>query len=90
MTGLKALRTWPLAAVLWAVAILLIAGSGQSPAQTLSDQSQSAKESPKPEIKQPDMSAGSLSGEIADWEARWELARLLSYIKKYDESMVEY
>ncbi len=28
--------------------------------------------------------------EIPDWLARWELARILSYIKNYDESIIEY
>ncbi len=28
--------------------------------------------------------------EIPDWVARWELARVLSYIKRYDESIAEY
>ena len=32
----------------------------------------------------------SLREEIPDWKARWELARLLSYAKRYDESLVEY
>jgi thioredoxin-like negative regulator of GroEL len=30
------------------------------------------------------------SEEIPDWQARWELARLLSYVKKYDEALLEY
>jgi len=30
------------------------------------------------------------SEEIPDWIARWELARVLSYLKRYDESTVEY
>ena len=28
--------------------------------------------------------------EIPDWVARWELARVLSYVKRYDESITEY
>jgi tetratricopeptide (TPR) repeat protein len=28
--------------------------------------------------------------EIPDWKARWELARLLSYLKRYEESLAEY
>jgi len=28
--------------------------------------------------------------EIPDWVARWELARVLSYAKRYDESITEY
>ncbi|MDP8226689.1 MAG: tetratricopeptide repeat protein [Candidatus Celaenobacter polaris] len=32
----------------------------------------------------------SVTGEIPDWMARWELARVLSYIKRYDESVAEY
>lgn len=27
---------------------------------------------------------------IPNWQARWELARILSYVKKYQESIVEY
>lgn len=32
----------------------------------------------------------SFGQDIPDWEARWELARLLSYVKRYDESLSEY
>lgn len=28
--------------------------------------------------------------DIPDWQARWELARALSYLKRYDESLAEY
>ena len=28
--------------------------------------------------------------EIPEWVARWELARVLSYVKRYDESIAEY
>ena len=28
--------------------------------------------------------------EIPDWLARWELARVLSYVKRYDEALAEY
>ena len=28
--------------------------------------------------------------EIPDWVARWELAKVLSYVKRYDESLTEY
>ena len=28
--------------------------------------------------------------EIPDWVARWELAKVLSYVKRYDESIAEY
>ena len=31
-----------------------------------------------------------LSEEIPDWQARWELARALSYLQRYDESLAEY
>ncbi len=32
----------------------------------------------------------SLQDDIPDWKARWELARLLSYAKRYEESLIEY
>jgi tetratricopeptide (TPR) repeat protein len=31
-----------------------------------------------------------LSESIPDWQARWELARALSYLQRYDESLAEY
>jgi tetratricopeptide (TPR) repeat protein len=34
--------------------------------------------------------AGQLGKTIPDWQARLELARLLSYLKKYDEAVAEY
>lgn len=33
---------------------------------------------------------GSLDQELPDWKARWELARVLSYVQRYDESIAEY
>ena len=42
-----------------------------------------------PVVRAPD-AAGSGSEEIPDWIARWELARVLSYVKRYEESTVEY
>lgn len=33
---------------------------------------------------------GSITGRIPNWMARWELAKVLSYVKKYDESVTEY
>jgi tetratricopeptide (TPR) repeat protein len=33
---------------------------------------------------------GQTSGHISDWQVRLELARLLSYVKRYDESLIEY
>lgn len=33
---------------------------------------------------------GSLSQELPDWKTRWELARVLSYVQRYDESIAEY
>ncbi|MFH0802407.1 MAG: tetratricopeptide repeat protein [bacterium] len=42
-----------------------------------------------PVVRAPD-AAGFGSEEIPDWIARWELARLLSYVKRYEESTAEY
>jgi len=42
-------------------------------------------------IGKEEISPDNLPGdEIPDWVARWELARVLSYIKRYDESLIEY
>lgn len=45
--------------------------------------------SPEP-IKGVQPAPGSLQQDIPDWQTRWELARLLSYAKRYEESLVEY
>lgn len=37
---------------------------------------------------QPTLGPG--TGDIPEWQARWELARLLSYDKRYDDSLQEY
>lgn len=50
--------------------------------------SQSAIVQPAPKIPQPDLSA--IGEDIQDWQARLELARLLSYVKRYDESLEQY
>lgn len=38
----------------------------------------------------PHAASSGKSEEIPDWMARWELARVLSYTKRYDESVAEY
>lgn len=43
-----------------------------------------AQEKPSPPV------AKNEKGEIPDWLARWELAKVLSYSKRYDESVTEY
>jgi tetratricopeptide (TPR) repeat protein len=45
---------------------------------------------PAPVVRAPNAAAGSGSEEIPDWIARWELARVLSYVKRYEESAEEY
>ncbi len=45
---------------------------------------------PEPKVKPPSLELEKIGEEIPDWIARWELARVLSYIKKYDESLVQY
>jgi len=43
-----------------------------------------------PTLPAPAPTPGALAGEIPDWQARLELARLLSYTGKFEESAVEY
>jgi len=45
---------------------------------------------PSPAVKAPDITAMESKEEIPEWLARWELARVLSYMKRYDESVTEY
>jgi len=48
------------------------------------------KSPPLPAVKAPGIPAMESREEIPDWLARWELARVLSYVKRYDESVAEY
>lgn len=43
-----------------------------------------------PAVKKPEIKADPNIQDIPDWLARWELARVLSYVKRYDESIGEY
>lgn len=43
-----------------------------------------------PAVKAPGIAAMESKKEIPDWLARWELARVLSYAKRYDEAVAEY
>ncbi|MCX7668009.1 MAG: tetratricopeptide repeat protein, partial [Atribacterota bacterium] len=43
-----------------------------------------------PAVKAPEISTVQLQKEIPDWLARWELARVLSYVKRYEEAVSEY
>ncbi len=53
-------------------------------------QPKSPQPAAKPELPAPAPAPGALAGEIPDWQARLELARLLSYTGKYGESAAEY
>jgi len=44
----------------------------------------------RPAVKAPEILVGESRQEIPDWLARWELARVLSYTKKFDEALREY
>ena len=84
MNALK--RRWCLgrAIALGTITLLALAGGAVAWAET------PGQAPPKPEIKQSKPADSALGGEIADWQARWELARILSYTKKYAESVAEY
>lgn len=43
---------------------------------------------PNPASQPPELAP--IGEDIEDWQARWELARLLSYTKRYDESLQQY
>jgi len=49
-----------------------------------------AETSPGARVAPSKPQAGQLEKTIPDWQARLELARLLSYLKRYDESIAEY
>ena len=44
----------------------------------------------KPKVAPPEIRIADTREAIPDWVARWELARVLSYAKRYDESIREY
>lgn len=46
--------------------------------------------SPAKQTQAVESEADSFTEDIPDWQARLELARLLSYVKRYDESLAEY
>lgn len=64
---------------------ILLYGTGQMSLATAAQQ-----ESLVPAVKAPEIVTTESKEEIPDWLARWELARVLSYVKKYDESVMEY
>lgn len=45
---------------------------------------------PEPAVKAPPITLMETRNEIPDWLARWELARVLSYTKRYEEAVTEY
>lgn len=49
-----------------------------------------AADTPVPAVDPPSLQFEKSQDEIPDWLARWELARVLSYMEKYDESIEEY
>jgi tetratricopeptide (TPR) repeat protein len=80
--------TWLLAVILAAAGLFLCTGealseSGSAKPEVKSGQLGGVNPETKPS------SEGPLQ-EIPDWKARWELARLLSYVKRYQESVAEY
>ncbi len=75
-------------ALVFSLALILIWGSTVSAASNLPEPP--APPSAPPAGKAPLPSLAPIGEDIADWQARWELARLLSYVKRYDESLVQY
>lgn len=68
------------------VAVITIASSlfaGEVPVQP-------PAEHVPPPIRRPEPELSVSEQKIPDWQARWELARVLSYAKHYKESIVEY
>jgi tetratricopeptide (TPR) repeat protein len=45
---------------------------------------------PAPALKPPELAFSPETAPVPDWVARWELARVLSYARKFDESAAEY
>lgn len=65
--------------------------SGLSAAEAVPSESEQAPTGPVvPPIRTSTQSDISMTGDIPDWQARLELARVLSYAKHYDESVAEY
>lgn len=48
------------------------------------------KKVPVPAVRAPELKPDGGAEEIPDWLARWELARALSYMQRYDEALTEY
>jgi tetratricopeptide (TPR) repeat protein len=68
--------------IIWLLSIGLLGGLTGAKAENLPQSGSPEKSESAP---------GQLgTGEVSDWQARWELARMLSYMKKYDESLMEY
>lgn len=74
----------PAVALIFLVGILPY-GTGQMKLATAAQ-----RESLAPAVKAPETVTMESKEEIPDWLARWELARVLSHIKRYDESLIEY
>lgn len=79
----------------WLSAVILAAASlfcfaGEAPAESGSARSVPRAGPPGAEHPETKPSVEGPLQEIPEWKARWELARLLSYVKRYPESVAEY
>jgi tetratricopeptide (TPR) repeat protein len=66
------------------------AGEGQRPAAPVTPAEAAREASPELKPAPPAPALNAPGEEIPDWQARWELARVLSYAKRYEESVAEY
>ncbi len=73
-----------------ALAFLLVLAALFGTAPSVFSQPAAPTPAGKPDIPKPSPEPKALAGEIPDWQARLELARLLSYAGKYGESTAEY
>jgi tetratricopeptide (TPR) repeat protein len=70
--------------------VLFLATGGNSPAQTDKDITAPQKTTGLTAPRKPSPQQLKVGEEIPDWQARLELARVLSYAKRYDESLAQY
>jgi tetratricopeptide (TPR) repeat protein len=83
----------------WVVAVMvvwfcqaqqLVLFAAEKPFEPARPEAGATAGSPAKQTQAVESKADSFAEDIPDWQARLELARLLSYVKRYDESLAEY
>lgn len=87
---MKKIRTISTLVAVGLLCAVSVSFAAQQETLVRTDKKMHSTQFPSAESGQDALDLVSLSQELPEWKARWELARVLSYVQRYDEAIDEY